>query len=208
VRKGGPAQGRPAIRPSIATCADDYAFGATVTLTAAAAAGSTFEGWEDGPCSGTTATCAVSMTQAQSVTARFSVPPVITPPATPDPVAPVAPVTPDPPAADPVAALSGPITRAVTPTGVVLTAPLQLPEIGRYTFAYLTTQGRRAAILRGSTIGARSLAKRFSAPVLTTTTAASNVKLVVRLRGTAPKNLTLRVVRKDADGSLHDVLLK
>jgi hypothetical protein len=48
-------------------------FSGTVTLTATAAAGSTFTGWS-GACSGT-ATCSVTMTQAQSVTATFGVAP-------------------------------------------------------------------------------------------------------------------------------------
>jgi predicted carbohydrate-binding protein with CBM5 and CBM33 domain len=54
-----------------ATCSASYASGATVTLTAAAATGSTFAGWS-GACTGTAATCAVSMTQARSVTATFN----------------------------------------------------------------------------------------------------------------------------------------
>jgi hypothetical protein len=57
-----------------ATCSSQYASGASVTLTAAAATGSTFAGWS-GACSGT-ATCTVTMDQARSVTATFDLVPV------------------------------------------------------------------------------------------------------------------------------------
>ena len=52
------------------TCSATYASGTSVTLTASAAAGSTFAGWS-GACSGT-ATCTVSMTAARAVTATFT----------------------------------------------------------------------------------------------------------------------------------------
>jgi hypothetical protein len=52
-----------------ATCSASFASGTAVTLTAAAASGSTFTGWS-GACSGTGA-CTVTMSAAQSVTATF-----------------------------------------------------------------------------------------------------------------------------------------
>lgn len=52
------------------TCSANYSIGASVTLTATAASGSTFGGWS-GACSGT-GTCTVSMTAARSVTANFN----------------------------------------------------------------------------------------------------------------------------------------
>ena len=54
------------------TCSATYANGTSVTLTAAAASGSTFSGWS-GACSGT-ATCVLSMTAARTVTATFTGP--------------------------------------------------------------------------------------------------------------------------------------
>jgi pectate lyase len=51
-------------------CSASYASGTSVTLSAAAASGSTFAGWS-GACSGTSS-CTVSMTAAQSVTATFT----------------------------------------------------------------------------------------------------------------------------------------
>ncbi|MCC6222019.1 MAG: hypothetical protein IT201_00835 [Thermoleophilia bacterium] len=55
-----------------ADCAETYAEGTTVTLTAAAAAGSTFTGWS-GACTGTGA-CTLAMTAARTVTATFDAP--------------------------------------------------------------------------------------------------------------------------------------
>jgi hypothetical protein len=54
-----------------ATCSANLASGTTVTLTATAASGSTFAGWS-GACTGTAATCTVSMTAARAVTATFN----------------------------------------------------------------------------------------------------------------------------------------
>ena len=52
-------------------CSASYAGGSTVTLNASAGIGSNFTGWSGGGCSGTGA-CAVTMSQAQSVTASFA----------------------------------------------------------------------------------------------------------------------------------------
>jgi lysophospholipase L1-like esterase len=52
------------------TCTANYAGGTSVTLTAAAAGGSTFAGW-NGACTGT-GICTVSMTVARNVTATFN----------------------------------------------------------------------------------------------------------------------------------------
>ncbi len=53
------------------TCSANYNSGTSVTLTAAAASGSTFGGWS-GACSGTATACTVSMTAARAVTATFN----------------------------------------------------------------------------------------------------------------------------------------
>lgn len=53
-------------------CSNSYTRGRSVTLTAAAAAGSVFSGWT-GACTGTTSTCTVVMTTTRSVTATFTV---------------------------------------------------------------------------------------------------------------------------------------
>jgi hypothetical protein len=55
-----------------ATCQSDFGYGTVVTLTAAAATGSTFAGWTGEGCSGT-GDCTVTMTAARSVTATFTI---------------------------------------------------------------------------------------------------------------------------------------
>jgi hypothetical protein len=54
-----------------ATCTASFYGGLTVTLTAAAATGSTFAGWSGAGCSGT-GTCVVTMDEAKSSTASFT----------------------------------------------------------------------------------------------------------------------------------------
>jgi endo-1,4-beta-xylanase len=74
VTKSGSGSGTVTSSPSGincgSTCSASFASGATVTLTAGPASGSTFGGWS-GSCSGT-GTCTVSMTAARSVTATFN----------------------------------------------------------------------------------------------------------------------------------------
>jgi uncharacterized repeat protein (TIGR02543 family) len=53
------------------TCSYFYMTTAPVTITASAAAGSTFSGWS-GACTGTAATCTVPMNRDQTVTATFT----------------------------------------------------------------------------------------------------------------------------------------
>jgi len=74
VSKNGTGSGTVTSSPSGincgATCSANFNSGASVTLTPAAASGSTFGGWS-GSCTGTGA-CTVSMTAARSVTATFN----------------------------------------------------------------------------------------------------------------------------------------
>jgi uncharacterized repeat protein (TIGR02543 family) len=56
-----------------AACVANFASGASVTLTATAAAGSTFAGW-GGACTGTAPTCTVPLSAARIVTANFTRP--------------------------------------------------------------------------------------------------------------------------------------
>jgi YVTN family beta-propeller protein len=60
-----------------ATCSASFATGAHITLTASAAASSTFAGWSGGGCTGT-GTCQVTMNAAESVTATFTLNPPVT----------------------------------------------------------------------------------------------------------------------------------
>jgi hypothetical protein len=60
------------------TCAADFSSSVTVTLSASAAAGSSFAGWSGSGCAGT-GTCLVAMSEARSVTATFDdLPPTAT----------------------------------------------------------------------------------------------------------------------------------
>ena len=56
-------------------CGQDYDYGTPVTLTATAAAGSSFTSWSGGGCSGGS-TCTLNMDQARSATATFTSDPV------------------------------------------------------------------------------------------------------------------------------------
>jgi uncharacterized repeat protein (TIGR02543 family) len=73
--KSGTGSGTVTATPAGISCGTDctqsYTSGTAVTLTAAPAAGSTFTGWS-GACSGTSATCTVSMTATRTVTATFA----------------------------------------------------------------------------------------------------------------------------------------
>jgi hypothetical protein len=74
VSKLGPGSGTVTSSPAGincgSTCSAQFASASSVTLTAVAAAGSTFAGWSGGGCSGT-GTCPLTMSAAQSVTATF-----------------------------------------------------------------------------------------------------------------------------------------
>jgi RHS repeat-associated protein/uncharacterized repeat protein (TIGR02543 family) len=68
---GGIITSTPAGIDCGATCSGIYDWSTPVTLTATPATGSTFQGWS-GACTGTAATCTVTMDQTKSVTADFA----------------------------------------------------------------------------------------------------------------------------------------
>jgi len=74
VTKAGTGSGTVTSAPTGINCGSDcvenYAPGASVTLTASPATGSTFTGWS-GNCSGSNTTCTVTMSAAKTVTATF-----------------------------------------------------------------------------------------------------------------------------------------
>ena len=78
VAKSGTGSGTVASSPAGiacgAACSASYTYGSVVTLTAAAAAGSTFVGWSGGGCAGT-GTCTVTLVADTAVTAAFAAKP-------------------------------------------------------------------------------------------------------------------------------------
>lgn len=68
---GGTVSSNPGGIACGSICSANFANGTSVTLTASAASGSVFAGWS-GACTGSAATCVVSMTQARNVTATFN----------------------------------------------------------------------------------------------------------------------------------------
>ena len=72
---GGAVVSSPAGIDCGRTCTANFAANTGVTLTASLMAGSVFRGWS-GECSGTSATCSVTMNSAKNVTAQFDVAPV------------------------------------------------------------------------------------------------------------------------------------
>jgi len=76
VNKSGTGTGTVTSSPSGincgATCQANFDYNTSVTLTAAAAGGSSFAGWS-GACSGSSTQCTVTMSQGQNVTASFNV---------------------------------------------------------------------------------------------------------------------------------------
>ena len=77
-RKGSTGEGTVTSDPAGidcgSTCSAQFTAGTPVTLTAVAAAGSTFDGFSGGGCSGSATTCTVTVDQAKTVTAIFSGP--------------------------------------------------------------------------------------------------------------------------------------
>ena len=69
---GAPTTGSTIATSATSSATATYNYNTVVTLTAAPATGWTFTGWT-GACTGTTNTCAVTMTQAQSVTGTFTI---------------------------------------------------------------------------------------------------------------------------------------
>ncbi len=93
-----------------------------------------------------------------------------------------------------------------------VTVPVQLAEVGKYTFIYETknsnemstpaqTSGKRIAMHKGSRVGKRALKKVTTAAVIITTEANAKVVLNSFLKKAQAKSWNLRVIHTAADGS-------
>src|SRR5580658_478633 len=69
---GGTISSTPAGINCGQACSASFASGTQITLTATASASSSFAGWTGGGCSGSTATCALTLSASQQVTASFN----------------------------------------------------------------------------------------------------------------------------------------
>ena len=136
------------------------------------------------------------------------------------------PSTPGAPKADSAkAALVRPATTAPAPAAsgcsncVAVTVPVQLSDIGNYTFIFerssssnemareAQVSGSRVPMQKGTRIGKRKLVKTYSAVNVTTTTANAKVVTVALLKKAQAKNLKLRVIKKNAGGALTQSVL-
>ena len=102
------------------------------------------------------------------------------------------------------------------PPNAQIVQKLQLKDLGRYTFIYLNRiTGKRLVLRPGSTVrtpaGLRTLAKKFTAPVVSNTKEGTKVTLTTRFtRLNFPKktrDIVLRVVHRHPDGSLSEARL-
>ncbi len=192
-------------------CTYGFASGQSVTLHASDPAGSDFGGWT-GACSGTSPTCTVTVSQVRSVTATYvalgSAPSPGAAPS-PDPVSdrdPSAAIPQSGTARPPVAAPVGRVVVRPAPGGARTTVAqsVGLPLAGRYTFIYVDARGKRVPMARGTRIGSRNLVRRSSASVLRLT-APGAVKITALLRRRNGAGITLRVIRRNPDGTVERV---
>jgi hypothetical protein len=138
----------------------------------------------------------------------------VTGPATPAPPAAPAPAA---PAAEGPASFIAPL-EATTGTGAAnrgqtrTVARVELEDIGRYTFIYTNrTTGKRLTQLPGSALGNRTLAKRYSAPVLSNQTPGRRIVLrtyfAKKALAASASDVVIRVIRKAPDGTLSEVTI-
>ena len=163
------------------TCSADFAAGSSVTLTAAAATGSTFAGWS-GACTGT-GSCVVSMSQALTVTATFNT----TPDTTPDPFG--------------FAAQTGVATGAtvtsntITPSGYNTAAAISVSN-GQYSIGCSGTFTSTAGTINpGQSVCVRHTASASASTTVTTTLTIGGVSGSFSSTTAAPSSYTLTVGR-------------
>jgi hypothetical protein len=187
---------------SVSGAAVGPADGCTVSVPVAAAGGGTYSIDQQ------TLTVAGGLTtgygSAVLTVAGPSAPPAPAPPAPSAPVTP-APATPAPAAP---ARLLAPMAVAAGRAGTTVTSRVALADTGRYTFIVVDrVTGARIPQMRGSRLGARTLTRRSSAPVLTGVRAGTRMVLRSVMRVPGDADIALRIVRRAADGTLADVTL-
>ena len=150
-----------------ATCTASLATASGVTLIASPAANSTFTGWSGAGCSGT-GTCSITMSTARSVTATFSLNPI---------------VTPDPPAPTPAAAAAAPSTAASASTPSLAASPPKVVS-GSVVTAFKAAGPGKVTIEVTQSIGAARICAKTS-----TVAKAGTVKVSCKLTAKTTKAL-------------------
>ncbi len=169
-------------------CAETYAAGATVTLTAQPTGGSTFTGWS-GICEGL-APCVVTMSEARNVTATFAAPAIApNPPPAPSPT----PAAPEPlPRIEVAGIIAFPSTRRCV-SRRSFRIRLRVPRGLTAKSARVVVDGKQVKVLRGSRLTApvdlRTLPRgRFKVEITISLADGRTIRDSRRYRTCAPKS--------------------